>query len=87
MRAQLGKQWWLSGIDAVWERVGSQWASETAHDHSASTFKSKHLGNSHIFLALESLEVDGHEPLSEIVGNQGPKEANKRPAKTNILSA
>lgn len=50
-------------------------------------FKSKHLGDSNIFLALESLEVDGHEPLSEIVDNQGPKEANKRPAKTNILSA
>ena len=43
--------------------------------------------DSHLFLALESPEVDGREPLSKMVDNQGPKEVNKRPAKTNILSA
>ena len=43
--------------------------------------------DSHLFLALESPEADGHEPLSKMVDNQGPKEVNKRPAKTNILSA
>lgn len=59
--------------------VGSHWASETAHTLSASVFK--HL------VALESPEADGHEPLCEVVDNQGPKEVNKRPAKTNILSA
>lgn len=67
--------------------VGSQWASETAHARNASMFKSKHLMDSHLFLALESPEADGHEPLSKMVDNQGPKEVNKRPAKTNILSA
>ena len=72
-----------------WMRVGvgSQWAHGTARARSASKFKSKQLVDSHLFLALESPEADGHEPLSEMVDNQGPKEVNKRPAKPNILSA
>lgn len=51
-------------------------------------FKSKDLVDSHLFLALESLEVGGYKPLSEIADSQEPKLANKQKlAKTNILSA